>query len=54
MTVTGPVLAVAVGILAAMFVASGVPKLRRPFDSTLAMVRECSNGFGRSPDERSA
>ncbi|WP_410812247.1 MauE/DoxX family redox-associated membrane protein [Micromonospora sp. 067-2] len=39
MTVTGPLLAVAVGVLAAMFVASGVPKLRRPFDSALAMVR---------------
>jgi hypothetical protein len=39
MTVTGPALAVATGALAAMFVASGVPKLRRPFDSALAMVR---------------
>lgn len=39
MSATGVVVAAAAGTLAAMFTVSGVTKLRRPFDSALAMVR---------------
>ncbi|MEV4617404.1 MauE/DoxX family redox-associated membrane protein [Asanoa sp. NPDC049573] len=39
MSTTGVVVATATGTLAAMFATSGVSKLRRPFDSALAMVR---------------
>jgi hypothetical protein len=39
MSATGVVVAVASGTLAAMFATSGVSKVRRPFDSALAMVR---------------
>ncbi|MER7007499.1 MauE/DoxX family redox-associated membrane protein [Dactylosporangium sp. NPDC000555] len=39
MSFAGTALPLTMGILAAMFVASGAPKLRRPFASALAILR---------------